>query len=51
MPSERTNDRVMEWMIDVERQSSGASADQKSQASKGVVKTTLGSNKSQASQP
>merc|ERR1719228_1250347 len=42
---ERTNDRVMEWMLDVERQSSGASGDQKSQSSKGAVKTSPRSNR------
>jgi len=45
VPPERTNDRVMEWMLDVERQSSGASGDQKSQSSKGAVKTSPRSNR------
>ena len=40
VPPERANDRVMEWMLDVERQSSGASGDQKSQSSKGATKTS-----------
>jgi len=45
VPPERTNDRVMEWMLDVERQSSGASGDQKSQSSKGASKTSPRSNR------
>merc|ERR1719312_859621 len=45
VPPERTNDRVMEWMLDVERQSSGASGDQKSQSSKGAIKTSPRSNR------
>merc|ERR1719228_1263524 len=45
VPPERTNDRVMEWMLDVERQSAGASGDQKSQSSKGAVKTSPRSNR------
>ena len=34
------NDRVREWMLDVERQSGGGSVDQRSQSSKGAVKTS-----------
>jgi len=45
VPPERTNDRVMEWMLDVERQSTGASGDQKSQSSKGATKTSPRSNR------
>eukprot|EP00092_Neocalanus_flemingeri_P012855 GFUD01013851.1.p1 GENE.GFUD01013851.1~~GFUD01013851.1.p1 ORF type:complete len:913 (+),score=250.55 GFUD01013851.1:418-3156(+) len=46
VPPERTNDRVMEWMLDVERQSTQPTGDQKSQSSKaGAAKTSPRSNR------
>jgi len=35
-----TNDRVMEWMLDVERQTDRGQPDQRSQSSKGATKTS-----------